>query len=63
MTRFMTREHCDGCIWQGCCEFTAPCDFFTPVDDLDDSELMFQIEIGREQYRHDFRLYLEDREG
>lgn len=59
MTHFMTSENCSGCLWQGCCEFAAPCNFFTPADETDDSELLYQIEIGRDEYRREFRQYLE----
>lgn len=63
MKRFMTSENCNGCLWQGCCEFAAPCNFFTPADDLDDSEITFQIEMGREAYRREYARYVAEIEG
>ena len=56
--KMMIRENCDGCIWQGCCEFTAPCDFFTPSDEMNDAEVDYLIEINRDRFRREFAAYL-----
>lgn len=56
--KFMIRENCNNCIWQGCCEFTAPCDFFTPNEAAEDDEINYEIEEERVKFRREFNAYL-----
>lgn len=62
MTTEIQRE-CRNCLWGDQCPEAQACDYYTPLDDGQDSEINEWIEERRYEYREAWFDYIQDRGG
>lgn len=44
-------------MWNGECEFSCPCDYYCPVDDLASHRINALIQNGKVEYQKEWRRY------
>lgn len=56
-------RYCEGCMWEAECGQESGCSDYTPLDDLDDNDVLALISEQRASFEREWRRYLEYARG